>query len=94
MSKKKPTIYERIPNGGLPEKISYEDAKEYAQLHIDTEMRDPNGLDRDAKVYLAMFARISKLEDALRFYAIELQRDVEWVLDDKGQRAREALRDE
>ncbi len=59
---KKPSIYERIPNGGLPETIPIEDALEYARLDIETELRDPCGMSREAKVFMALVKRIRELE--------------------------------
>jgi len=69
---KKLSIYDRIPNGGLPETIHIDDAQEYAALHIDMEMRDPNGLDRNAKVFMAMRKRIAELEAFIETHGIEL----------------------
>lgn len=64
-------MMEEITNGGLPEVVPYKAARKYWSQYIDMEMRDPNGLDRNAKAALAMFKHIAKLEAALRFYADE-----------------------
>jgi hypothetical protein len=108
-----------IPDGGVDDKITYSTSSKYARHYITMEMRDPCGLDKNAKAFLSMFERITKLEDSLRWYGDESNyicrkriglKEVNHggfrsyfsyeevtpnlALLDKGQRAREVLKDE
>ena len=83
-----------ITDGGVEDKIAYSDARKYVQHYINMEMRDPCGLDKNAKAFLALVTRIAKLEDALNlgleYWAHRQQRyknrSPVWV-----EKAREAL---